>query len=161
MSRWFHRRRNTGHPGDCLPQKAILGSYKNSNRYPDDYLPLLKKKIAEHWNVGAENILLGAGSSDIIGQACYHASRTKGHIVTAEPSYRVWNGQASSFGLSFNRIPLTDEKKIDPGKMVSAITNETMDINFIRMFIEGPEVSLNGSPTVSPVTDALCGSDFL
>ena len=111
-------------------QKAILGSYKNSNRYPDDYLPLLKKKIAEHWNVGAENILLGAGSSDIIGQACYHASRTKGHIVTAEPSYRVWNGQASSFGLSFNRIPLTDEKKIDPGKMVSAITNETRMVYF-------------------------------
>ena len=42
-----------------------------------------------------------------------------------------------------------------------AITNDTIDINLIRMFIEGPEVSLNGSPTVSPVTEALCGSDFL
>src|SRR5690606_17820616 len=28
-------------------------------------------------------------------------------------------------------------------------------------FIEGPEVSLKGSPTVSPVTDALCGSEPL
>ena len=36
-----------------------------------------------------------------------------------------------------------------------AITNETIDINLIKMFIEGPEVSLNGSPTVSPVTAAL------
>src|ERR1700742_1347171 len=42
-----------------------------------------------------------------------------------------------------------------------AITSETIDINLIRIFIDGPEVSLNGSPTVSPVTDALCGSDFL
>ena len=42
-----------------------------------------------------------------------------------------------------------------------AITRETIDINFIRIFIEGPDVSLNGSPTVSPVTEALCGSDFL
>ena len=126
---WLNSNENAYGPSP-FAQKAMLNAYKNSNRYPDDYLPLLKKKIAEHWNVGAENILLGAGSSDIIGQACYHASRTKGHIVTAEPSYRVWNSQASSFGLSFNRIPLTDEKKIDPGKMVSAITNETRMVYF-------------------------------
>ena len=36
-----------------------------------------------------------------------------------------------------------------------AKTIETMDINFIRMFKDGPEVSLNGSPTVSPTTAAL------
>ena len=29
------------------------------------------------------------------------------------------------------------------------------------MFIDGPEVSLNGSPTVSPVTAALCASEPL
>ena len=45
--------------------------------------------------------------------------------------------------------------------IVGAITSATIDISLIRMFIDGPEVSLNGSPTVSPVTDALCGSDFL
>jgi len=36
-----------------------------------------------------------------------------------------------------------------------AITRATMLINLMRMFIEGPEVSLNGSPTVSPTTAAL------
>lgn len=30
--------------------------------------------------------------------------------------------------------------------------------NLIRMFNEGPEVSLSGSPTVSPTTAALCSS---
>jgi histidinol-phosphate aminotransferase len=111
-------------------QKAILDAYKRSNRYPDDYIPLLKKKIADHWNVTTENILLGAGSSDIIGLACQHVSKSKGHIITAEPSYRVWNNQASSFGHSFNRISLTEERKIDPAKMVGAINNETRMIYF-------------------------------
>lgn len=46
-------------------------------------------------------------------------------------------------------------------KIYGAITSETIDISLIRMFIDGPEVSLKGSPTVSPVTDALCGSLFL
>ena len=36
-----------------------------------------------------------------------------------------------------------------------AITKATTDINFNRMLRDGPEVSLNGSPTVSPTTVAL------
>src|SRR5690606_41902357 len=40
-----------------------------------------------------------------------------------------------------------------------AITRATTDINFNNMLREGPEVSLNGSPTVSPTTVALCISD--
>lgn len=113
-----------------LAQKAILNSYKNSNRYPDDYIPVLKKKIGEHWNVGTENILLGAGSSDIIGLSCLHTSKTKGQIITSEPSYRVWNGQASSFGLSFKRIQLNEQRKTDLAKVVGAISNETGMVYF-------------------------------
>ena len=30
--------------------------------------------------------------------------------------------------------------------------------SLIKMLIEGPEVSFNGSPTVSPMTAALCSS---
>src|SRR4051794_33450637 len=82
---WLNSNENAYGPSP-FAQKAILEAYKKSNRYPDDYLPLLKKKIAGHWDVGAENILLGAGSSDIIGLACQHAGKTKGHILTSEPS---------------------------------------------------------------------------
>jgi|GEM_PF-2391203 len=42
-----------------------------------------------------------------------------------------------------------------------AITKATTDINFNKIFNEGPEVSLNGSPTVSPTTAALCASEPL
>lgn len=126
---WLNSNENAYGPSP-LAQKAILDAYKRSNRYPDDYLPLLKKKIAEHWGVSTENILLGAGSSDIIGLACQHTSKTKGHILTSEPSYKVWNGQASSFGFSFKRIPLTDERKTDLPKVVDAINDETRMIYF-------------------------------
>ncbi len=40
-----------------------------------------------------------------------------------------------------------------------ANTTATILINLIRMFSDGPEVSLNGSPTVSPTTAALCASE--
>jgi len=31
--------------------------------------------------------------------------------------------------------------------------------SLMRMFNDGPDVSFNGSPTVSPMTAALCGFD--
>lgn len=37
---------------------------------------------------------------------------------------------------------------------IGANTREITVINLIRMLIDGPEVSLNGSPTVSPFTAA-------
>lgn len=40
-----------------------------------------------------------------------------------------------------------------------ANTKEIIVISLIRILIDGPEVSLNGSPTVSPTTPALCGSE--
>ena len=38
---------------------------------------------------------------------------------------------------------------------------EIVDKSLIKILIEGPEVSLKGSPTVSPTTAALCASDPL
>ena len=42
-----------------------------------------------------------------------------------------------------------------------SITRATTDFNFNKIFNDGPEVSLNGSPTVSPVIAALCASEPL
>ncbi len=126
---WLNSNENAYGPSP-LARKAIMEHYLKSNRYPDDYIPLLKKKIADHWNVSTENILLGAGSSDIIGLSCQHVSGSKGHIITAEPSYRVWNNQATAFGLSFKRIPLNEERKTDLSKMVSSMDGETRMIYF-------------------------------
>ena len=40
-------------------------------------------------------------------------------------------------------------------------TRLVIAISLIRMFIDGPLVSFKGSPTVSPITDALCASECL
>lgn len=108
-----------------MARKAIMEVYIHSNRYPDDYLEGLKKKIADQWKVSADNILLGAGSSEIIGLACLENSRKQGHVLVGDPAYQVWNRQAESFGLTFNRVPLNKEKVHDLDKMLSSITNET------------------------------------
>ena len=45
-----------------------------------------------------------------------------------------------------------DISKLFSDKKLDTKTMETIDINFISIFKEGPEVSLYGSPTVSPIT---------
>ena len=45
--------------------------------------------------------------------------------------------------------------------MSPAKTTETIEMSLMRMLREGPEVSLKGSPTVSPTTVALWSSEPL
>ena len=106
-------------------RKAMTEALVNSNRYPDEQLPILKKQIADFWQVGKENILMGAGSSEILGLTSLLVSSPKGNVIIGEPSYRVWNGQAESFGLQFIRVPLDAGRKLDLEKMTSAIDNNT------------------------------------
>lgn len=109
-----------------LAQKAILQHYLTSNRYPDNFIPSLKQKIALHWKVQEQNILLGAGSSEIIGLACQlAAAKSKGHIITAEPSYKVWNSQATAIGLSFKKNPLPQNGAPDLNTFFGPITQQT------------------------------------
>jgi len=106
-------------------RKAMIEAAGNSNRYPDDQVAALKKQVAEFWNVGMENILFGAGSSEFLGLVSLLIASPKGKIITAEPSYRVWNGQAESFGSVFKRIPVATDKTLDLSAMMSAIDSDT------------------------------------
>src|SRR5678816_3287885 len=106
-------------------RKAMVEAAGNSNRYPDDHVSALKKQVAEFWNMGMENIIFGAGSSEFLGLVPLLVSSPKGKIITAEPSYRVWNGQAESFGLGFKRIPVANDKTLDLSAMLSAIDSDT------------------------------------
>lgn len=114
-------------------RKAMSEAISESNRYADDQISSLRQQIADHWQIGKENILLGAGSSEFLGLVPLLVSSTKGNIITAEPSYRIWNGQAESFGLSFKRIPLANDKTLSLGEMASA-----MDANTRMMFVCNP-----------------------
>ena len=98
-------------------RKAILDHYLQSNRYPDDILITLKKKVAAHWSVQEENILLGAGSSEIIGLALISMNSLKKHLLVADPAYSVWQSQAKALGYNFTKVVLDKDRKYDLQKM--------------------------------------------
>ncbi len=63
-------------------------------------------------------------------------------------------------GITFNTVfpcglPVLYQPKMLKATVSPASTTETIDISLISILRAGPEVSLNGSPTVSPTTVAL------
>jgi histidinol-phosphate aminotransferase len=100
-------------------RKAILGHYLQSNRYPDDIITALKKKIAAHWSVEEENILLGAGSSEIIGLALASMNQSKKYFLVADPAYSVWQSQAKAMGYNSTKVVLDKDRKYDLQKIES------------------------------------------
>jgi hypothetical protein len=74
---------------------------------------VLKKQVAEFSNVGTGKYFIRCWIIRIPWVVSLLVSSPKGKIITAEPSYRVWNGQAESFGLGFKRIPVATDKTLD------------------------------------------------
>jgi histidinol-phosphate aminotransferase len=118
-----------------LAQKAIMDFYMQTNRYPDDLLTELKKKLASHWSVNEGNILLGAGSSEIIGLALIAAgTKFRKQFLVADPAYSVWQNQAKALGYDMAKIPLDKDRKYDLDKMHT----RTKDIPATFIYICNP-----------------------
>ncbi len=106
--------------------RAMVDAAKLSNRYPDDIIPLLKKEVAAHWNVGSEHILFGAGSSELLGITTILAGMGKKNIVSPFPTFGSWYKVAELMGTTVQKIPLASgDKTMDLAAMLSAINNET------------------------------------
>jgi histidinol-phosphate aminotransferase len=108
-----------------LARKAIADNVNMSNRYSWELATQLIADLALKNSVNEENILLGAGSTEILDLVAKLASLGKGNYVIADPSYDYWTETLDNLGLKKNKIPLTGDKKIDLQSMLQAINNET------------------------------------
>jgi histidinol-phosphate aminotransferase len=106
--------------------KAMTDAAKLSNRYPDDIHPLLKQQLSKHWNVEPVNILMGAGSSELLGLTAILASMKSKTMVSPFPTFGSWYKVAELMGANIKKIPLAaGDKTMDLAAMLSVIDNET------------------------------------
>lgn len=105
--------------------KAMGEALAKSNRYPDEEVPQLKEKLGAFWKVGKENIVMGAGGSEILNLACLLSAKEKGKIISAEPTYKVWYEKAKMFGLQIQSVPLNGKRQFDLPQMISQIDKDT------------------------------------
>lgn len=106
-------------------RNAMRDSINASNRYNWELYDELIAKIAQKHTLTDQNILLGAGSSEILNLAALYCSKTTGNLIIAATTFDYWTVTAENAGLKKVTIPLTADKKHDLPAMLKAIDADT------------------------------------
>jgi len=105
-------------------RQAIIDSLDRSNRYPHGYYLQLKELIAQKENVSEENIILGAGSTEVM-TSLIHVYGTQGRILVADPTYFDFVIYAGKARCPLQQVPLNDDFEHDLPAMEQRIDRDT------------------------------------
>lgn len=133
------------HGPSPLARKAMMDAVNSSNRYPWEVTTQLREKIASLYNLTREHVVVGAGSSELLGLVSLWAALQKGNAVAPDPTFRLWMPAARKTGLAIKLVPLTTGKVTDLQRMKDA-----MDGNTKMVYLCNPA---NPTGTIIPAAD--------
>ena len=82
-----------------LARAAMIENINISNRYNWQLSTDLIQAIAKNNVISTDNILLGAGSTEILDLVTRLSASKKGSFLIADPSYSYWTEAAEKLGL--------------------------------------------------------------
>lgn len=112
--------------------KAMTEAFKYANRYgyPDGGIV---EAIAKHHEVDPENVMLGAGSGEILDIACIALLRDEKKVVGVDPSYDILYQHARTLKADQIRIPLLKDYTQDIPAMIRAVKQNYRDVGFVYL----------------------------
>ena len=106
------------------PSPAALASMRDAFslacRYPDDEAEALVAELAKLHGVSPSQILIGAGSGEILRVAALAFTSPARHLVTADPTFEALGQHTRSIGGDVRAIPLNGNHAHDTAKMRDA-----------------------------------------
>lgn len=108
-----------------LARKAMADAITASNRYPWDASTALRADLAKRYGMTEDHVLLGAGSTEILGIVGMYAAAAKGNLVTADTTFQTCTRVAERNGMQIIKVPLTQDKKYNLEALASKLNNET------------------------------------
>jgi histidinol-phosphate aminotransferase len=112
--------------------KAMTDAFKYANRYgyPDGGIT---EEIAKHHGVKPENVMLGAGSGEILDMAGTALLLNDKKIVGAEPSYDVLYQHVTALKADQIKIPLLPDFRQDIPATIAAVKTNYRDVGFVYL----------------------------
>jgi histidinol-phosphate aminotransferase len=112
--------------------KAMTHAMKYANRYgyPDGGLV---DEIAKHHGVKRENILLGAGSGEILDVSCTTFLRDGKVLVGSDPSYNIFYAHATAVRADILKVPLLPDFRQDIPAMVRETRAHYRDVGLVYL----------------------------
>jgi histidinol-phosphate aminotransferase len=105
--------------------EAIARAAADSNRYPDQYASLLRRRLAERFDLDPAGIAVANGSCEILLAAALALCEPGAEIVYAWPSFSMYPQLAPLSGAREIRVPLNDAYEHDLDAMLEEITVAT------------------------------------
>lgn len=112
-----------------MPQSvknALENSVSAWEKYPDPYCRRLVKKLSEHENFPAENIVCGNGAADLIYRIV-QAVKPKKAVVCA-PSFGEYTKALEQCGCEILAYPLSEEKGFALDSDINAFLDKSVDM---------------------------------
>jgi histidinol-phosphate aminotransferase len=112
--------------------KAMTNAFKYANRYayPDGGIV---EEIARHHGVKPENVMLGAGSGEILDMAGTALLLNDKKIVGAEPSYDILYQHVTALKADQIKVPLLPDFRQDIPGTIAAVRANYRDIGFVYL----------------------------
>lgn len=104
---------------------AMALAVNGSNRYSWGQISVLIAAIAKKNGLDDKNVLMSAGSIEMLDIAGRLAAKDKGSIVIADTTFGYWTNAAMQLGAQKIEVPLTAAKKVDLAAMLKAIRPDT------------------------------------
>lgn len=104
---------------------AIIESLSLGNRYQIDLREQLKAAIAKKEGLSPENVMLGAGSSEILGIVGVWAGAEKKTILSADRTFPIMMNLAENMGVNWQKTPLDKAHRFDLAAIKKAIRKDT------------------------------------
>jgi histidinol-phosphate aminotransferase len=119
-----------GPPDSVL--KAMTDALKYANRYgyPDGGIV---DEIAKHHGVKNENILLGAGSGEILDVVCNALLDGGKKVVGVDPSYNILYSHATGIKADVIKLPLLADYRQDIPALIQATKRNYRDVGFVYL----------------------------
>jgi histidinol-phosphate aminotransferase len=113
-------------PLGCSPKAlaAMQAALRQCNRYPDDNAGELQSKLAEHHRLRPEQVLVGAGSTELISIIARTLLRPGLEAVTSERSFIAYAIATRAAGGRLRQAPMRDQG-FDLDAVAAAIDSST------------------------------------
>jgi len=116
-------------PSDAV-MKAMTQSFKYANRYgyPDGGIV---PAIAKHHAVKEENVIIGAGSGELLDVVCNTYLRDGRKVLSSDPSYDVIFGHVTAYKADSIRVPVLPDFRQDIPGLIKAARAYSREIGFV------------------------------
>jgi histidinol-phosphate aminotransferase len=136
---------------------AILGKFPEAGRYPFNSTPAegdLVAAIAAKHKVKPENVVLGAGSQEILkGAMRAFVSSERGGLVTALPTFEKCTDYAKRHNVPLAEVPVDASFRLDVEPMIGAAAKGAGLVFFNNP--NNPTATVHGAKTVADMVERI------